>query len=185
MAPAVHAAEHKPWQLAEAAAAGLRVPRTAITNDPDAAAGFATDAAPVLYKAFRAEPVRIGGKTHLVYATPVDAEQCRSEAVRVAPVMLQTRIDKAFDARVTCVTDMSSPSLRAAWVVSSRWIGGSITTRTSGSLSLCPTRCAPGCWTCWTAWACDSLPVTSPLVIQGCGGAAAIADALTRHPTPP
>jgi protein-L-isoaspartate O-methyltransferase len=101
--PAVHAAEHKPWQLAEAAAIGLRVPRTAITNDPDAAAGFASDAAPVLYKAFRAEPVRIGEKTHLVYATPVDAEQCRSEAVRAAPIMLQTQIDKAFDARVTCV----------------------------------------------------------------------------------
>lgn len=101
--PAVHAAEHKPWQLAEAAAIGLRVPRTAITNDPDAAAGFASDAAPVLYKAFRADPVRIGGKTHLVYATPVNAEQCRSEAVRAAPIMLQTQIDKAFDARVTCV----------------------------------------------------------------------------------
>lgn len=101
--PAVHAAEHKPWQLAEAVAAGLRIPRTVITNDPEAAAEFAHDARPVLYKAFRGEPVRIDGKTHLVYATPVDAEQCRSEAVRMAPVMLQTRIDKAFDARVTCV----------------------------------------------------------------------------------
>ena len=101
--PAVHAAEHKPWQLAEAAAARLRVPRTAITNDPEAAAGFASDTGPVLYKAFRGEPVRIDGKTHLVYATPVDAEQCHSEAIRVAPVMLQAKIDKAFDARVTCV----------------------------------------------------------------------------------
>ncbi|MGH3829465.1 MAG: hypothetical protein ACRDRS_03280 [Pseudonocardiaceae bacterium] len=81
--PAVHAAEHKPWQLVEAAAAGLRVPRTAITNDPDSAASFASDAAPVLYKAFRAEPVCIGGKTHLVYATPVDARQCRSETIRL------------------------------------------------------------------------------------------------------
>lgn len=101
--PAVHAAEHKPWQLVEAVAAGLRVPRTVITNDPESAAGFASDAAPVLYKAFRAEPVCLGGKTHLVYATPVDAQQCRSESIRAAPVMLQTQIDKAFDARVTCV----------------------------------------------------------------------------------
>ncbi|MFN2496491.1 MAG: hypothetical protein ABR608_11380 [Pseudonocardiaceae bacterium] len=72
-------------------------------NDPDAAARFAADAGPVLYKAFRGEPVRIAGKTHLTYATPVTATQCRSEAIRMAPVMLQTRIDKAFDARVTCV----------------------------------------------------------------------------------
>ncbi|MGH3770926.1 MAG: hypothetical protein ACRDRW_05960 [Pseudonocardiaceae bacterium] len=79
------------------------MPRTAITNDPDSAASFASDASPVLYKAFWADPVGIGGKTHLVYATLVDAQQCRSESIRAAPVMLQTQIDKAFDARVTCV----------------------------------------------------------------------------------
>lgn len=101
--PAVHAAEHKPWQLTEAVKAGLQVPRTAITNVPAAAAGFAEDAAPVLYKAFRGGPVRIGGKTHLVYATAVTATRCRSESVGVVPVMLQTRIDKVCDARVTCV----------------------------------------------------------------------------------
>ncbi len=101
--PAVHAAEHKPHQLATAAACKLPVPRTAIVNDPDCAARFADTAGPVLYKAFRGKPVLIDGRTHLTYATPVTAEQCRSDAVRVAPIMLQTRIDKACDARVTYV----------------------------------------------------------------------------------
>ncbi len=101
--PAVHAAEHKPYQLATAVACNLPVPRTAIVNDPDCAARFAHTAGPVLYKAFRGEPVLIDGRTHLTYATPVTAEQCRSEAVRLAPIMLQSRIDKACDARVTCV----------------------------------------------------------------------------------
>lgn len=101
--PAVHAAEHKPHQLATAAACGLPVPRTAIVNDPDAAARFAAAAGPVLYKAFRGVPVRIDGRTHLTYATPVTAEQCRSETVRAAPIMLQSRIDKICDVRVTYV----------------------------------------------------------------------------------
>jgi hypothetical protein len=57
----------------------------------------------VLYKAFRSEPVLINGRTHLTYATPVTAEQCRGEAVRMAPIMLQSRTDKACDARVTCM----------------------------------------------------------------------------------
>lgn len=101
--PAVHAAEHKPYQLATAAACNLPVPRTAIVNDPDCAAHFANVAGPVLYKAFRGEPVLIDGRTHLTYATLVTTEQCRSEAVRVAPIMLQSRIDKVCDVRVTCV----------------------------------------------------------------------------------
>lgn len=101
--PAVHAAEHKAYQLATAAACGLPVPRTAIVNEPASAARFATAAGPVLYKAFRGRPVRIGGRTHLTYATPVTAEQCRSQTVRMAPIMLQSRIDKVCDVRVTCV----------------------------------------------------------------------------------
>lgn len=101
--PAVHAAEHKPHQLSTAVAGNLPVPRTAIVNDPDSAARFADSAGPVLYKAFRGDPVVIGGRTHLTYTTSVTAEQCRSEAVQMAPVMLQTRIDKVCDARVTCV----------------------------------------------------------------------------------
>jgi hypothetical protein len=117
--PAVHAAEYKPHQLVTAVACNLPVPRTAIVNDPDCAARFADTAGPVLYKAFRGEPVRIEGRTHLTYATPVTAEQCRSEAVRLAPIMLQTRIDKACDARVTCVD-------RRLFAITPRGPGGTI-----------------------------------------------------------
>ncbi|MGH4026381.1 MAG: MvdC/MvdD family ATP grasp protein [Pseudonocardiaceae bacterium] len=117
--PAVHAAEHKPYQLTTAAACGLPVPRTAIVNDPDAAARFSVDAGPVLYKAFRGKPVRIADQTHLTYATPVTPTQCHSESVRVAPTMLQTRIDKAFDARVTCVD-------RRLFAIAPRGPGGAV-----------------------------------------------------------
>lgn len=101
--PAIHAAEHKPYQLAQAIDVGLRVPRTLITNDPDRAAEFADSAGPVLYKAFRGKPITIDGEPRLVYATEVTADQCRSESVRVAPIMLQHRVDKVFDVRVSGV----------------------------------------------------------------------------------
>jgi hypothetical protein len=103
--PAINAAEHKPHQLTIAAGCGLRVPRTAITNIPSEAAEFAAKTAPVLYKAFRGGPVHLDGHTNFTYATAVTARQCASESVALAPVMLQARIDKAFDARVTVIDD--------------------------------------------------------------------------------
>ncbi|WP_010696071.1 hypothetical protein [Saccharopolyspora spinosa] len=99
----MHAAEHKPYQLAQAAEAGLSVPDTLITNDPEKAAEFAECVHPVLYKPFRGNPVEIDGEPRLFYATEVTAEQCRAKSVRVAPILLQHRINKAFDARVTRV----------------------------------------------------------------------------------
>lgn len=101
--PASHAAEHKPYQLVQAAKAGLRDPQTMITNDPDSAAEFAEHAEPVLYKSFRGHPAVIDGQRRYVYATEVTPQQCRSETVRMAPILLQHRIDKAYDVRVTCV----------------------------------------------------------------------------------
>ena len=74
-----------------------------VTDVPESAARFARMSAPVLYKAFRNQPVQIGGTTCLTYATPVEPEQCLTESVRATPIMLQARVDKAYDARVTCV----------------------------------------------------------------------------------
>lgn len=117
--PAVHAAEHKPYQLTTAAACELAVPSTAVVNDPYYAARFAELAGPVLYKAFRGKPVRIDGRTHLTYATPVTAAQCHSDAIRTAPIMLQSQIDKVCDARITCVDEH-------LFAVTPRYLGGKI-----------------------------------------------------------
>ena len=117
--PGVHAAEHKPWQLAMAADAGLAVPATMVTNMPEAAASFAASAAPVVYKAFRGKPVTIDGQQRLVYATAVSAADCASPSIRVAPITLQSRVDKAYDVRVTCVDD-------ELFAISPRWHDGTI-----------------------------------------------------------
>jgi hypothetical protein len=98
--PAVRTAEYKPFQLVEAARSGLRVPRTSVTNIPEAAARFVRDSAPVLYKAFRNRPVAVGDTTTLTYATPVEPEQCDTDSIRAAPIMLQSTIKKEYDVRV-------------------------------------------------------------------------------------
>lgn len=117
--PGIHAAEHKPWQLTEAAAAGLRVPATLVTNVPKAAVEFAAVAAPVVYKSFRGKPVTVDGEDRLVYATQVTAEECASDGIRVAPVTLQSRIDKAYDVRATYVDG-------TVFAISPRWADGTV-----------------------------------------------------------
>jgi hypothetical protein len=118
-APAVDAAELKPVQLVQALSAGLSVPATAITNLPDAARDFAKRTDPVLYKPFRSRPVTVDGEVKLVYATQVTPEQCGSDSVETAPVMLQALVHKAFDVRVTVVE-------RELFAVTPRWADGAI-----------------------------------------------------------
>lgn len=117
--PGIHAAEHKPWQLAEAAAAGLDVPATIVTNLPEAAAEFAADAAPVVYKSFRGQAVEVDGQQRLVFTTPVTADDCLHDGIRVAPIMLQANVDKAYDVRATYVDG-------EIFAISPRWAGGEI-----------------------------------------------------------
>ena len=112
--PAVNTAEYKPYQLTTATACGLLVPPTLVTNDPTAAARFARAHEPVLYKPFRNRPVRIDNTDYLTYATPVTAEQCADESVRLVPIQLQKQIDKRYDVRAMCV-DEQVFAVRPAW----------------------------------------------------------------------
>ena len=51
-------ASHKPWQLHIARSLGFSIPRTLITNNPDAARRFKAESkGPVVYKAFLASPM--------------------------------------------------------------------------------------------------------------------------------
>jgi hypothetical protein len=92
-------AGRKAWQLKLARAAGLRVPRTCITNDPDAARRFiAAEPGRVVYKAFSATE-RIWRETRVLS----DAETAGLDAVRFAPVIFQEYIAASADVRVTVV----------------------------------------------------------------------------------
>lgn len=97
------AADRKPLQLAVAAACGLRVPRTVVTNDPAEARAFA-DAiggpGRAVYKHLRAVP-GVGRETQRL-----DREAlARLDQVRYAPVILQEYVPGDLDLRVTVAGD--------------------------------------------------------------------------------
>jgi len=106
------AAHHKPYQLAMAAEVGLTIPRTLITNDPDAARGF----------------VREIGLERTVYKTFLANEQCWREtrimrqqdlccldALRLAPVIFQEYVAADADLRITLIGPFTfATAIRAA-----------------------------------------------------------------------
>jgi ATP-grasp ribosomal peptide maturase len=97
-------AEYKPVQLATAGRAGLSVPRTLITNDPDAAQRFARDIGPVVYKPF-SSPVEQDGRRMFVYTSPVEAGELADDAIRLTAHLFQEYLDKAYEVRLTVVDD--------------------------------------------------------------------------------
>ncbi|HSV67055.1 MAG TPA: ATP-dependent carboxylate-amine ligase [Mycobacteriales bacterium] len=100
------AAAHKPWQLALARQAGLTIPETLVTNDPDEARAFWSDhPGRVVYKPFL--------QTHAAWReTRVlrKEEEALAESVRLAPVMFQEWVPGAADLRVTVIGDEVFPA---------------------------------------------------------------------------
>jgi glutathione synthase/RimK-type ligase-like ATP-grasp enzyme len=96
------AAHHKPYQLAVAGALGLAVPRTLITNDPDAARRFIDEIGVerTIYKTFLATEAH-WRETRVVRP----AELAMLESVRLAPVIFQEYVAAVADLRVTVVGD--------------------------------------------------------------------------------
>ena len=106
------AAHHKPYQLTVAAEVGLTIPRTLITNDPDAAR----------------ELIREVGLERTVYKTFLATEQCWREtrimrpsdlehmdALRMAPVIFQEYVAADADLRVTIIgPHLFATAIRAA-----------------------------------------------------------------------
>ena len=95
----VLAAERKPVQLAAAATAGLTIPPTLITNDPEQARAFVADQPHgAVYKSLRGAP-RSGGS---IYPTPVSSDDITEDVAHTAH-QFQARVPKAADVRVTQV----------------------------------------------------------------------------------
>lgn len=95
-------AHHKPWQLAEARAAGLPVPRTCITNHPEDARRFIEDIGVerTVYKTFLASENQ-WRETRIL--RPDELQHL--ELVRVAPVIFQEYVPAEADVRVTVIGD--------------------------------------------------------------------------------
>jgi glutathione synthase/RimK-type ligase-like ATP-grasp enzyme len=95
-------ASRKAYQLQVAATLGFRIPRTLITNDPEAAAAFSDEEGEkgTIYKAFSATE-RAWRETRLL--KPEERQQLA--AVQFAPVIFQEHIRADIDLRITIVGD--------------------------------------------------------------------------------
>jgi glutathione synthase/RimK-type ligase-like ATP-grasp enzyme len=96
-------AEYKPLQLRIAAESGLSVPRTLITNDPDAAKCFADDTGRLVYKPFY--PVRgtVEGRTAAVYTSIVDPQHLPHPDIATTAHLFQEWIPKVHEVRLIAV----------------------------------------------------------------------------------
>lgn len=97
---ASRAAGRKARQLVEARAVGLRVPRTVMTNDPDAVRRLAAEGIDLIYKRLGAAPRPISATKPLLAS---DLE--RLEVLQLCPAIFQERIHARADIRVTAIGD--------------------------------------------------------------------------------
>jgi MvdC family ATP-grasp ribosomal peptide maturase len=98
-------AENKQRQLRLAARAGLRVPRTLVTNEPVAARQFfAETEGQTVAKLLRPLAVSMDAETPFVYTNRVREEDlAQAEGLRHSPMVFQELIPKAYELRVAYV----------------------------------------------------------------------------------
>jgi MvdC family ATP-grasp ribosomal peptide maturase len=99
------AAENKQRQLRLAARAGLRVPRTLVTNDPAAARQFFEETeGQTVAKLLRPLAVSMDAVAPFVYTNRVrEDDLAGAETLRHSPMVFQELIPKACELRVACV----------------------------------------------------------------------------------
>lgn len=97
-------AEYKPYQLATAAACGLDVPRTVITNVPgDADWHYAFLRSSAIYKTLSSAIVPDGQRVSLIYTTDVTRANMADDRVALTAHQFQQHIRKVRDVRATVV----------------------------------------------------------------------------------
>ncbi|MCW2914404.1 MAG: hypothetical protein JWN52_2472 [Actinomycetia bacterium] len=99
-------ADFKPVQLTEAAAAGLDVPETLITNDPTQARTFAERHGDVVYKPMTHMRPGNGRTLYASAVTPSDLEGDAGEGIVGTAHLLQERIKHEHAVRLTVVDGM-------------------------------------------------------------------------------
>jgi ATP-grasp ribosomal peptide maturase len=98
-------AEYKPVQLCAASDAGLEIPESIITSDPQAAHTWAKELArPIVYKPLSGAWHAGEGKLRILYTSPVaDPGELLDPALRRTAHLFQEAVPKAFEARAVVV----------------------------------------------------------------------------------
>lgn len=100
---AIAHAEYKPVQLHHAAAVGLNIPRTMITNEPAQAETFARRVGEVIYKPMTGAPITDDDQNRLIYANRVAAADLNDPSISLTAHMIQEWIEHTHAVRVTIV----------------------------------------------------------------------------------
>lgn len=100
-------AEYKPNQLAAAAAVGLEIPKTIITNEPVRAHQWAKELGrAIVYKPLAGIWHADEGKIRIIYTTPVtNPDDLLDPALRRTAHLFQEQVDKDHEARAVVIGD--------------------------------------------------------------------------------
>ncbi|MGH3913853.1 MAG: ATP-grasp ribosomal peptide maturase [Pseudonocardiaceae bacterium] len=99
-------AEFKPLQLQLAAACGLRVPRTLLTNEAEHARELAQQlSGTMIYKPLSAPRVHVDGELRFIYASQVEVKSLNEDDIGLTAHLFQEWVPKKFDLRLTVVGD--------------------------------------------------------------------------------
>lgn len=99
----ISAAEFKPVQLSAAVRAGLRVPKSIVTNDPADAMRFADSVGRVIYKPLADPSFDDNGRRRLIYTSLVAREELSDPAIRLTSHLFQEWIEHDHAVRLTVV----------------------------------------------------------------------------------
>jgi hypothetical protein len=101
---AVWQAEFKPFQLAAAAAVGLRIPRTVITNDPLVIRKAFCELQEMVVKPARTGYIVHKGQEFAIFTSRVLEQHLQElDSARWSPAIYQALIPKRFDLRITII----------------------------------------------------------------------------------
>lgn len=103
---AVWRAEFKLFQLRIAREVGFRIPKTIVTNEPQAVRRAYGDFGPLVVKPAKSGHFRRGGEEFSIYTSQIAEEHLAAiDDAKWTPSIYQELIPKRFDVRVTCVGD--------------------------------------------------------------------------------
>ncbi|MCE7078884.1 ATP-grasp ribosomal peptide maturase [Streptomyces sp. ST2-7A] len=99
-------AAHKPQQLVAAVKAGLRVPRSIITNNPETARAFAEEIeGPLICKPVLGGRLDMGDERQLMVATHAVDPAEFDDSIRLTAHYFQERIPKKYEVRLVAVSE--------------------------------------------------------------------------------
>jgi glutathione synthase/RimK-type ligase-like ATP-grasp enzyme len=103
--------DNKPIQLHIAQHYGFVIPDTLITNEPEAVRSFGLRRRVVIKQLSNLSYIGINQSCECIYTTPVEEPHWEYvDEIRTCPVMLQQRIEKVADVRITVVGSEAFPA---------------------------------------------------------------------------